>query len=351
MRQAGLSLADAQFRTALSNTRLGLCTQVDIELFDSRVCRLNDDLPHLLDPQFENVSIITALNSHRDSINALQASRFARSRDVPLFHFYSRDKFTRTHGGGNLPSATQKRVWRLPPCSLPHPVAGILPLCVGMPVMIKYNEATELCVTNGAEATVVGWVADATGSKRLVLRVLFVKLSSPATPVNVPGLPPNVVPLVPRTYYLRATIGGKTISFRRSQIPILVNFGMTDYASQGRTRPFNVVDPRHCRSTQSLYTCLSRGASLSGLLLLGRLDVNKLTRGLNGHLREELNELEILADITEMRYAGRLHDQVQGKSRRQLLRSFRSVYGKAYKAQHADELRAGRSGKRKAATA
>ena len=351
MRQVGLSLADAQFRTALSNTRLGLCTDDDVQLFDSRVCGLNENLPHLLDPQFENVSIITALNSHRDAINSLQASRFARSRNVPLFHFYSRDKFTRTHGGGNLPSAIQKRVWLLPPCSLPHPVAGMLPLCVGMPVMIKYNEATELCVTNGAEATVVGWVADSTESKRLVLRVLFVKLTNPASPVNVPGLPVNVVPLVPRTYYLRTTIDGKSISFRRSQIPILVNFGMTDYASQGRTRPFNVVDPRHCRSTQSLYTCLSRGASLSGLLLLNRLDVNKLRKGLNGHLREELDELEVLSDITEMKYEGRLHEQVQGQSRRQLLRSFYSVYGKSYKAKHRHELRAGSSMKRKAAPA
>jgi len=34
-----------------------------------------------------------------------------------------------------------------------------LSLCVGMPVMIKCNEATECCVTNGAEATVIGWKA------------------------------------------------------------------------------------------------------------------------------------------------------------------------------------------------
>ena len=349
MRQAGLSLEDAKFRTALANVRLCLCTDDDIELFESRVCGLNTDLPHLLHSNFENVSIITALNSHRDAINSHQSSRFARSRGVRLFHFYSRDSLTRTHGGGNLGSDVQKRLWRLPPCSLPKPVPGILSLSIGMPVMIKYNEATELCVTNGAEATVVGWVADSTESKRLVLRVLFVKLTNPALPVTLPGLPENVVPLVPRTYYLRATIGGKNISFRRSQVPVLVNFGMTDYASQGRTRPYNVVDPRHCRTTQSLYTCLSRGSSLSGLLLLNRLSVKKLKGGLNGHLRDELNELEILADITEMKYEGRLHEDVQGMSRRQLLRSFRAVYGKSYRAKHADDLRAGSSLKRVAA--
>jgi len=34
--------------------------------------------------------------------------------------------------------------------------SSILTLCKGMPVMIKRNEATECCVTNGAEAIVVG---------------------------------------------------------------------------------------------------------------------------------------------------------------------------------------------------
>ena len=36
---------------------------------------------------------------------------------------------------------------------------GKLSICIGMPVMIKYNEATECCVTNGTEAEVVGWTS------------------------------------------------------------------------------------------------------------------------------------------------------------------------------------------------
>ena len=354
MRQAGLSVADAQFRTALSNARLCICTDDDMALFNSRVCGLNAGLPHLLDPDFEHVSIITALNAHRDAINSMQAIRFARARGLPIIQFYSRDKYKRSEDAGgslNIPAEIQEKLWRIPACSLPNPVPGILTLCVGMPIMIKYNEATELCVTNGAEATVAGWVADTTSSQRLVLRVLFVTLTNPATPVQLPGLPPNVVPLIARTYSLSATIADKgTIRFSRSQIPILVNFAMTDYSSQGRTRPKNIVDPRDCRTTQSIYTCLSRGSSLAGLLLLNKLDPKKLKGGLNGNLRDELDELEILADITELRYEGQLKEGVQGSSRRELLRSFRAVYGQSYKAKHGHELRVASSRKRAAIT-
>ena len=46
-------------------------------------------------------------------------------------------------------------LWSLPhACSENH--SGVLKLCIGLPVMIKKNLATECCVTNGAEARVVG---------------------------------------------------------------------------------------------------------------------------------------------------------------------------------------------------
>jgi hypothetical protein len=36
-------------------------------------------------------------------------------------------------------------------------VAGRLDLCVGISIMLKHNNATECCITKGAEAIVVGW--------------------------------------------------------------------------------------------------------------------------------------------------------------------------------------------------
>jgi len=61
--------------------------------------------------------------------------------------------------------------------------------------MIKHNEATECCVTNGAEATVVGRKAHYITANKLALDTLFVKLTNPPNTVQLDGLPENVVPV------------------------------------------------------------------------------------------------------------------------------------------------------------
>lgn len=52
---------------------------------------------------------------------------------------------------------------------------------------------------------------------------------------------------------------------------------MTDYSSQGKTREFNVVDLKECRNFQAVYTCLSRGTSLAGTLIIRDFEDNLLT--------------------------------------------------------------------------
>jgi hypothetical protein len=65
--------------------------------------------------------------------------------------------------------------------------------------------------------------------------------------VKIDGLPENVVPL---------TRGNKTVEcifssdlkeyIHRNQVWALPNFSMTDYTSQGKTRPNNPVDLSNC---------------------------------------------------------------------------------------------------------
>ena len=67
-----------------------------------------------------------------------------------------------------------------------------------MHVLIKKDIATEFCVMNGAEATVVSWVmshVNCDGVEFPVADVLFVKLTNPPYSVKLKGLPENVVPL------------------------------------------------------------------------------------------------------------------------------------------------------------
>ena len=57
----------------------------------------------------------------------------------------------------NIAEDDQTMLWDLEHCVTDH-VPGRLLLYIGMPVMIRYNIATELCITKGQEGTIVGCI-------------------------------------------------------------------------------------------------------------------------------------------------------------------------------------------------
>ncbi|KAF8219038.1 hypothetical protein L208DRAFT_1213233, partial [Tricholoma matsutake] len=121
-----------------------------------------------------------------------------------------------------------------------------------------------------------------------------------------------------------------TINISRSQVEVLPNFAMTDYTSQGKTRPFNVVDLSSARSHQSYYTALSRSASAAGTVILQGFDTYKITGGASGVLQQEFRELEMLDDMTTLCYNGKLPISVVGNSRNDLISTFCLVRGERY---------------------
>ncbi|KAI0705715.1 hypothetical protein C8Q76DRAFT_591558, partial [Earliella scabrosa] len=105
---------------------------------------------------------------------------------------------------------------------------------------------------------------------------------------------------------------------------------MTDFASQGRTRPYNVCDLQNCKTHQSVYTCLSRGSTLEGTIIVQSFDTSKFTGGISGSLRQEFRELELLDEITKMRYLGTISPKVLGITRNELIHSFRKWKGESF---------------------
>ncbi|KAF5314576.1 hypothetical protein D9611_007202 [Ephemerocybe angulata] len=247
MRQTATSEDDQRFRTALEHMRFKDCTYEDVEFLRSRIPSFNPGLT-LSDDKWKNVSVITAWNTHKDQINEMNARRFALEHNEELRYFYSIDKQTQTKGGRSkrkatatnsnpirLTPAVQQALWASPPYTSEH-IPSNIPLCRGMPVMIRNNEATELCITKGQEAIVVGWSAhELPGySDRFALDTLFVELINPPKDTAIPHLPLNVVPLTRQTTAISATLpNDRTINISRQQIPIQLNFAMTDYCSQG----------------------------------------------------------------------------------------------------------------------
>jgi len=139
---------------------------------------------------------------------------------------------------------------------------------------------------------------------------------------------------VPITRHATATMcslpNDDEISLSRDQVLVLPNFAMTDYSSQGRTRPDNVVDLHSCHTHQSYYTCLSRSASAEGTIIVQGFDPKVVTGGASGYLRQEFRELEILDEVTRLRYDNKLSDSITGERRNIVIRQFQQCMGTKY---------------------
>ena len=106
------------------------------------------------------------------------------------------------------------------------------------------------------------------------------------------------------------------------QVDILPNFAMTVHASQGRTRKYNVCDISNCRNHQGCYTALSRGSSADGTIILQGFSPQKIQGGITGCLRQEFRELEILNEITKLKYLDKLPSDICGELRSVLIRNY-----------------------------
>jgi hypothetical protein len=349
MRQARQTLEDANLRTALENMRYKSCTPDDIAFLRTRIAGKGPNDPKLAQKRFRNVSVITARNAQRDKINELGTERFAAENNQILHSFYSIDRWRNPDSKrqrGGRPKKTvldpvrktnvisphlQKILWEQPPASSNKHVAGKLMLCVGLPVMLKHNDATECCMTKGAEGTVVSWQTTKGPEGQDVLDTLFVKLKDPPKTVKIDGLPVNVVPITRHTTATMCSLpNDDEISLSRDQVLVLPNFAMTDYSSQGRTRPDNVVDLNSCRTHMSYYTSLSRSSSAEGTIIVQGFDPKVVTGGASGYLRQEFRELEILDEVTRLRYENKLPDGITGDRRNVVIRQFQKCMGTRY---------------------
>jgi len=128
----------------------------------------------LSEEKFRHVSIITALNAHHDKINELAAARLCIGYQYATGNIYSIDKWKTQDNDNDKQKGFKKTIDPLRPSDnvvkvhtrktmefttwkYRAPSRHINNCVKEWPVMIKRNEATECCVTNGAEAIVVGW--------------------------------------------------------------------------------------------------------------------------------------------------------------------------------------------------
>jgi hypothetical protein len=308
------------------------------------VTSLNPMKGSICNPEFRDIAIITAKNAQKDEINRIGCLRFAEETNQKVTTFYSDDSLRGVHDEkegkkrskvkrclGEINERLQKLLWELPHSSADKQIPGKLTLCIGMPVMIKCNVATELCITNGQEATVVGWQSKRGSRGQRMIDTLFLELKNPPSNIQIDNLRENVVPMTCSSNTITCSLPDDTkVTISRTQVEVLPNFAMTDFASQGKTRPFNPVDLNNCRSHQAFYTALSRSSSAAGTIILQGFDSRKITGKASGALRQEFRDLELLDEITKLRFINKLPSDVVGDRRNDLIQTFRAHKGMAY---------------------
>ncbi|KAF5336917.1 hypothetical protein D9611_002866 [Ephemerocybe angulata] len=342
MRQTNKSIQDTAYRRALQNMRYKACDWEDIAFLRSRITSSVPGCPSIVEPNFRNVSVITTKNAIKDVMNDVGSKRFAAEAGTELTYFYSEDEISRESGNTSrkrvkkrmllqaIEPTLQHDLWHQPPSTVKGHIPGRLGLCIGLPVLIKHNEATELGITNGQEGFVYGWQAGKGSRGQPILDVLFVELKKPPKEVRICDLPVNVVPLLPSTTtQLDCTVkGGLHVLINRTQVEVLPNFAMTDFASQGKTREYNVIDLAPCLTHQSMYTALSRGCTAEGTIILRDFPAGPIMGGLRRNKQmQEFRCLELLGEITDLRYNGALPVEVFGMYRKELIESYRKWKG------------------------
>ncbi|KAF8321872.1 uncharacterized protein EI90DRAFT_2938265 [Cantharellus anzutake] len=112
------------------------------------------------------------------------------------------------------------------------------------------------------------------------------------------------------------------MSVRRSQLPLLPAFAITDYKAQGRTLPKVIIDLESARSIQSAYVMISRATALENLLILRPFSAKRVMGHMCGDLRAELCRLEQLECDTIVRTPSQTFRHAQATSwKEKLLRS------------------------------
>ena len=194
---------------------------------------------------------------------------------------------------------------------LPDTVA----MAIGMKVMVTFNIETDLDIANGARGEVVQVVLDERESKysasqstvQLEYPPAYVLVKMLSTKVSrLEGLEDNVIPIQPMERSFTISVGDKTKTVVRRQLPLTAAYAFTDYRSQGQTIHHAIIDiaspPTGTLTPFNIYVALSRCRGRDGIRLLRDFDENLLTSHPSEYLRLEDKRLARLNQETKEKW-------------------------------------------------
>ncbi|KAF5325769.1 hypothetical protein D9611_000667 [Ephemerocybe angulata] len=310
---------DSTFATVLSHIAMGTCRMAEKAglkpgnltiyeyLLSRELSRVKSSNPQSLQ-DFWDAPIIVGSKILRDRINARLIPYHAKRHHSEVHLYCSSDRIL----GDEVHEGLKGELWRLPSRKTSD-MLGKLPLFIGMKVMVTDNIALGHGIVNGMEGAVTDIVYRCDARKRRIAEVVYIEI--PNCGLRIPGLEPDVVPILPKSVTVPYNVCGasttRASSFRRSQVPLVPSYAYTDYKSQGRSLSRAIIDLVTARG-QGVYVMLSRVKTLDGLLILRWFTPTKIYQKMSPELKTELERLHQINEDTKAKLE--LWDQQQALS-------------------------------------
>jgi hypothetical protein len=232
---------------------------------------------HLKDVDHDPIIIVES-NDLRYRINLVKAKEFAKATKQKLYFSVAVDQCSTN----KLTAALRYKLLTLEDGSKTAYGAGLLPLAIGMPVMLKTNVATELSLANGSIGTIADIIIDpredvdhedvAAPHYLKFQPVVHVHFPDCEKFFTLPGLAAGVCPInttyktmsrrMAFDFKLRDVSATAKIPITRKQLCILPAFAITVNSSQGRTLDAAIIDlsngNKRYTSSEKAYVMTSR---------------------------------------------------------------------------------------------
>jgi hypothetical protein len=99
-------------------------------------------------------------------------------------------------------------------------------------------------------------------------RAMHAYMHVPSTNIHAPGLPHNMIPILPEKTSFKYNIPGqKGYNVSRSQLPLLPAYAYTTNEIQGQSLKHALVDLKSTWGTQTLYVMISHAVALDNLVI------------------------------------------------------------------------------------
>ena len=286
---------DTEYRDMVTRYRHGddSMAKQDETYLERHVIDMSSTLPDRLGHLQEDPIIIVRNNDLRYRINMLKARQHAKRQGQKLLICVAHDACKNT-----LSRAMRRDILLMPDGPKTGYAAGLLPMFVGMPVMIKRNLGPELGISNGCcgklydivldqREPTISYESSAPHYLKYHPLAVYVKIDTKTfedgteeIKFQVQGLPPNVMMLSTTyekskkrkpTVVYQPKSSPTTITLTRRQFEFLPSYAITVNASQGRTLHSAIIhlDGDYFINVKP-YVMMSRLTSGKGLGILGK---------------------------------------------------------------------------------